>query len=133
MGFVVAALSQTGDITELAAALTAAGLSPDHLSVVDGEMESIAPRGIIGAELLTSDGGTAVPGINTTPSRPHYFEEGTLAYKLSEMRIPESEIENYFEALEAGRSVVAYTAPSGDPEAVTAIFRAANLMNVRTF
>ncbi len=133
MGFVVTGLSQNGDITALAAALSAAGLSPDHLSVLDGEIEGVTPHGIIGAEILTSDGGTAVPGINTSSSRPAYFPEGSLAHQLGELNIPDSEIENYYEALEAGRSVIAYNGASGDPDQVMAIFRSAQLMNVRSF
>ena len=80
--------------------------------------------------------GTAVPGINTPPTHmPHttFFRNEDLEDRLGDLEIPDSEVENYLEALERGRSVVAYFAHAESVEKIEEIFRNANLANVRRF
>ena len=64
MGLVVTGLSQNGDTAALHEALAGAGLATDRLQTIgpDESTESVA-HGIIGADLLTSDGGSSVPGV----------------------------------------------------------------------
>jgi hypothetical protein len=134
MSLVVTGLSQTGDITALKAALHEAGMSLDPLQVIgpDDSTEGVA-RGIIGSELIVSEGGTGVPGLNNSHGSRGFFRNETLSDRLGDLEIPDSEVDNYVEALERGRSVVAYFAHADTIDAVEAAFRGAALVNVRRF
>jgi tRNA A58 N-methylase Trm61 len=63
----------------------------------------------------------------------NFFRNEALDDRLGDLEIPESELDNYVEALERGRSLVAYFARPDTVEKITEIFRNANLMNVRAF
>ena len=134
MSLVVTGLSQDGDIAALKAALGAAGLPLDALQVIgpDDSTEGVA-RGIIGAELITGDGGTGVPGLNNVHRSCSFFRNETLSDRLGDFEIPDSEVDNYVEALERGRSVVAYFAHADTIDRVEEAFRTASLANVRRF
>jgi hypothetical protein len=136
MSRVVTALSQNGDVTALHKALHDAGLPTDSLSVIgpDESTESVS-HGLIGAELLTStDGGaTGVPGINNVHRPTVFFRNESIPDRLGDLEIPDSEIDNYVEALQRGRSVVYYFARPDNIEKVEEIFRSANVSNVRRF
>jgi len=134
MSLVVTGLSQNGDIAGLHRALDEAGLPTDSLQVIgpDESTEGVA-RGIIGAELLTSDGGTGVPGINNNHRLMTFFRNESLPDRLGDLEIPESELDNYVEALERGRWIVAYFAHPDTADRVEEAFRGASLLNVRRF
>jgi hypothetical protein len=134
MALVVTGLSQDGDIHALHQALADAGLPTDALQVIgpDESTQGVS-RGLAGSELLTSDRGTGVPGINTPPSHIDFFRNETLPDRLGDLEIPDSEVENYVEALERGRSVVAFFAHPDNVDKVEEIFRGANLSNVKRF
>ncbi|MGH7660531.1 MAG: hypothetical protein ACRENA_06405 [Vulcanimicrobiaceae bacterium] len=54
--------------------------------------------------------------------------------RLGDFEIPDDEIENYLEALSAGRSVVAYFAHKQENVSkIEAIFRQSGLAKVKTF
>jgi hypothetical protein len=137
MAFVVTGLSQSEDTSAVGAALRAAGLPLDPLQTVtpDDAADSLASSGVAGEELITSDRGTRVPGINPGsgggPRR--FFHSEDLADRLGDFGIPESELDNYLEALERGKTVVAYFAKADNTDKVSAAFASANLANVRTF
>ena len=134
MGFVVVALSPNSELKALHEALAAAGLDADRLDVIDGGDIDLIPSPPIGAELLTSDGGTSVPGINTGAGNMTVRPDDSLMARLGEFNIPDSEIENYLEALDRGRSVVAYSATAADAAAKAAdAFRGAGLLNIKQF
>ena len=136
MALVVTALSQDGEITGLRASLRDAGLSLDGLQVIDPQDESVGvSRGVIGGELFTSDSGTGtgVPGINNVHRSGAYFRNESLADRLGDLEIPDSQLDNYVEALERGRFVIAYFAHPDTVDRVEAAFREANLLNVRRF
>ncbi len=134
MSLVVTGLSQNGDIGALKAALIAAGMALDPLQVIgpDDSTEGVA-RGIIGSELYVSEGGTGVPGLNNTRRSTDFFRNETLSDRLGDLEIPDSEVDNYVEALERGRSVVAYFAHAETIDRVEELFRGASLLNVRRF
>ncbi len=136
MSRVVTALSQNGDVAALYKALHDAGLPTDSLDVIgpDESTESIS-HGMVGTELLTStDGGaTGVPGITNVHRPSVFFRAESIPDRLGDLAIPDSEIENYVEALQRGHSVVYYFAQPGTIEKVEEIFRAANVSNVRRF
>jgi len=133
MGFVVVGLSPNSDVTTLRNALSAATLDPDRLDVIDGGDIDLIPGGIIGSELLTSDGGTAVPGINTGPTEVSVTADDSLLGRLGDLNIPDSETENYLEALNRGRCLIAYTATNETVGKALDAFRSAGLLNVKQF
>ena len=56
-----------------------------------------------------------------------------MSDRLGDLEIPDDEVDNYVETLEAGRSVVAYFAKPENIGQVTDIFRASGLAKVKTF
>jgi rhodanese-related sulfurtransferase len=132
MGFVVIGLSQDGNVRAVHDTLAAAGIAAERLNIIDStDIDLIEGSSLVGTDLITSDGGTAVPGLNSTSITVH--PDDSLVAKLSDLNIPDSEIENYLEALSKGRSVVAYTATGETVDKVMATFRTAGLLNVRQF
>lgn len=134
MGLVVTGILQHGDIKALEVALKNAGLPLDRIQLISGEdsTEGIARRQS-GPRLMTGDNSAFVPGINNSGSGLSYFRNESLSDRLSDLEIPDSEIDNYVEALEAGRSVVAYFAKTDSLARVEAIFRDSGLAKVKTF
>ena len=136
MALVVTGLSQAGDISALRAALVAAGLPTDALQVIspDESATSVA-RGVIGSKLYTHEGGTGVPGLNNNHNRmgTSFFRGETMPDRLGDLEIPDSEIDNYVEALGRGRSVIAYFAHADTVDRIESLFREASLANVRRY
>jgi hypothetical protein len=136
MALVVTGLSQNGDTKALHKALADAGLPTDPLQVInpDDSTQGIS-RGIIGAELLGSGSGTGtgVPGINNSHRPSQFFRNESMPDRLGDLEIPDSEMDNYVEALERGRSIVAYFAHADNIDKIIDIFKDANLLNVRRF
>ncbi len=135
MGLVVVGLSPNSDLKAVHAALAAAGLDADRLDVIDGgDIDLIPAPKMAGSELLTSDGGASVPGLSPGTGAFTVRPDDSLAARLSDFNIPDSELDNYLEALDRGRSVVAYNATSDDAVAkAESAFRAAGLLNVKRF
>lgn len=131
---VITGLSPDGDTTALRSALTEAGLSLDPLQIIkpSDSDESVA-HGIAGAEILTSDGGTGVPGINSGNRMQVFFRNESMPDRLGDLKIPDSEMDNYVEALQRGRTVVAYFTKPEILDQVEAIFKGAALLNVRRY
>ena len=136
MALVVTALSQNGELTTLKAALRDAGLPLDGLQVIDPQDASVGvSRGVIGGELFTTDSGTGtgVPGINNVHRSSSYFRNESLAERLGDLEIPDGQLDNYVEALERGRFVIAYFAHPDNVDRVETAFRDSSLLNVRRF
>lgn len=142
MGLVVTGISQNGDTTALEAALKAAGLTLDPLQLIgpdDSTRGSASARGIAGSGgILGGGGGTGVPGI--TSGNPtaggtgtSFFRNETLSDRLGDLEIPDDQIDNYIDALGAGRSVVAYFAKPDTVTTAESAFRASGLARVKTF
>ncbi|MGB8265757.1 MAG: hypothetical protein WCE44_05520 [Candidatus Velthaea sp.] len=134
MGLVVTGISQDGDTKAIETALKDAGLKLDPIQLISGNdsTQGVARRQV-GTGLITGDRGLSVPGINSDGPGLRYFRNETLSDRLGDLEIPDTEVENYVEALEAGRSVVAYFAHEDTVAQVEAIFRAAGLAKVKTF
>jgi hypothetical protein len=138
MGLVVTGIVPTTDLSALEAALRGAGLAIDPLQLVEPDDDS-GPlvHGIVtGPNVGAIETGTGVPGLTnaslTGPSR-EYFRSESLSGKLGELEIPDDEIENYLEALAAGRSIVAYFAKDDTIDRVEGAFRAAGVAKVKRF
>jgi hypothetical protein len=130
---VVLGLSQTEDIRGLNAALTAAGLSLEELDTVgpDDETTPNLTADAASSRIITSDGGTAVPGLNSGAGGN--LEVDQLVDRLGDFGIPDTEIDNFVEAIERGKTVVGYFAKPENVDKVTAAFAVANVSNVRRF
>jgi hypothetical protein len=149
VGLVVTGISQTTDSSALEAALKAAGLSLEPLSVyVSGDAPDERPdsgirfvytgndsiREILGRGSggIYASGSGSVPGLELDePSE--YFRRETVADELSELEIPDSMLENYEDAIEAGHAVAAYFARPETVATAEGAFRSAGLANVQTF
>jgi hypothetical protein len=142
VGLVVTGISQNGDIKALEDALKAAGLPLDPIQLIGPDDSTQgAARGVISPGYITggTGQGTGVPGITSGGPTAggygtQYFRNETLGDRLGDLEIPDDEIENYIEALQAGRSVVAYFAKPDTLAKVQEIFRSASgLVKVKTF
>jgi hypothetical protein len=141
--YVVTGISQDGNTTALEAALKGAGLSLDPLEVIgpeDADVPSVS-GGIIGSGALTGglETGTGVPGLtgSGTPGisggpRPD-LGGPSLWDRLADLAIPDDEVENYAEALEAGRSIVAFHGTSKSVPVLEGLFASNGLTKVKTF
>jgi hypothetical protein len=131
---VITGLSPNGDTASLRSALTEAGFSLDPLQIIEpGDSDESVAHGIAGADILTSDGGTGVPGINNTNTLQVFFRNESISDRLGDLKIPDSELDNYVEALQRGRTVVAYFVKPEAMDQVEGIFRSAQLLNVRRY
>ena len=146
MGLTVTGISQTTDIKGLEKALQDAGFPLDPIQLVspddsDKHLTDVESDQRIDTRLMLGGGqGTGVPGISggrsdyDLPGHSTYFRNEELWDRLDDFEIPDDEIENYLEALAAGRSVVAYFAgkPDNVPKIET-LFRSSGLSKVKTF
>lgn len=83
--------------------------------------------------ILTSIDGTQVPNMSADTRYIGFFDEPHIVDFLSGYAIPESERQNYNEAIAEGRSVVVYKAGTDETQPVEQSFRDAGLKNVRTY
>jgi hypothetical protein len=148
MALCVTGISQNGDLKALEKALTDAGFSLESIQLIspndsDLNLSDVEPMQRIDTDIMIGGGqGTGVPGISgghsLVESHPHiqqtYFRNEALWDRLGDFEIPDDEIENYLEALAAGRSVVAYFAHKAEnvPK-IEGIFRANGLAKIKTF
>ena len=146
MPFVVTGISQDGDTAALEQALKSAGLSLEVFEVLGpDDADSLVSSGQIDTAIITGSGlesGTGVPGLTNSgvpgmTSAPR-IGGGTIAGdslwdRLADMAIPDDEVENYAEALEAGRSIVAYHGDAATVAKIEGLFGSAGLAKVKTF
>ena len=83
--------------------------------------------------IITSSGGTGVPGISAASNSLGYLGTAPVAQHLGTLPIPEDEADNYNDALEDGRCVVAYDCTGTDGAPIEAALRNAGLRHVKTF
>jgi hypothetical protein len=141
VGLVVTGISQDGDTTALEAALKAAGLPLDPIQLIgpdDSTQGAASSMGLSNPGLNIGGGqGTGVPGITSASpamgGSTRYFRNEALSDRLGDLEIPDDQVDNYIDALGAGRSVVAYFAKPETIAQVEAIFRAGGLARVKTF
>jgi len=134
---VVVGLAQSEDLSAVRSALSQAGLSPDDLESVgpDDAAQNLA-RGQSASGIITSDKGMTVPGISGVGGSGAFFYDENLVDRLGDLGIPEKEMDNYLEAIERGKTVVACFVKPDDADIAakfTAAFTAANLANVRQY
>jgi hypothetical protein len=140
--FVVTGISQDGNTAALEASIKAAGLSLNAFEVIGPEdADTPVAGGIAGSGIITGGGletGTGVPGL-TGSAAPgvggaHMVElGGSLWDRLADLAIPDDEVENYAEALEAGHSIVAYHGTSKSVPQLENLFASNGLSKIKTF
>jgi hypothetical protein len=138
----VTGISQDGDIAPIETALKAANLPLDPIQLIgpdDSTQGAASSMGLTNPGLMTGGGqGTGVPGITSgVPTAggygTRYFRNEALSDRLGDLEIPDDEMDNYIDALGAGRSIVAYFAKPETVTQIEALFRANGLLKVKTF
>jgi hypothetical protein len=145
--YVVTGISQDGDTAALEQALKSAGLSLEVFEVLGpDDADTLATGGPIDTAIITGGGletGTGVPGITGgmipgVTSSPRGVGIGpadgdSVWDRLADLAIPDDEVENYAEALEAGRSIFAYHGDAKNVTTVEGLFASAGLTKIKTF
>ena len=86
-----------------------------------------------GDSILTNISGPQVPNISADTRYVGFFAEPHIIDHLADYAIPEDQVQNYNDAIEAGRSVVIYKADKAEASEVEQTFKDAGLKNVKTF
>lgn len=132
MGLVVVAISREADTEKLEAALTAARLSLNALQLIrPGDAPQRLSRTVAATDLIALDT-VRVPGVGGRPNI-EALRGDSLADRLGDLEIPDGELPDYLEALDSGRSVVAYFAKPETVERVLEIFRATGFARVTRY
>jgi len=83
--------------------------------------------------MLLNDPGTSVPGINPSAPLNNYLTHPHVIQHVGNLPIPDDEADNYNDAIENGRTVVAYPIDGGSADSTTVVFKAAGLAHVKSF
>jgi hypothetical protein len=86
-----------------------------------------------GTSILTNISEPQVPNISSDSRYIGFFAEPHIIDHLAEYAIPQDQVQNYNDAIEAGRSVVVYKAEPTEAPTVEQTFKDAGLKNVKTF
>ena len=87
-----------------------------------------------GDAIMTNFGDPNVPNMSADTRYVGFFAEPHIIDHLADFpEIPEDQVQNYNDAIEAGRSVVVYKADPAEASAVEQTFKDAGLANVKTF
>ena len=151
----VTGIAQTSSPEHLEDALVKDNVDTSKLAIItkdeptDLHHESVLTFMHVGQDHATSDvdheviaGGTAiltnisepqVPNISADSRYIGFFAEPHIIDHLADYAIPEDQVQNYNDAIEAGRSVVVYKATPSEAPDVEQTFKEAGLKNVKTF
>ena len=107
----------------------------DFVDVVeDMESNSLSDDMTKGMGIMGDSGGTSVPMGRKSASLGDFSSRSTVTKNyLMGLAVPQDEAENFNEAIDAGRAVIAYPDAGADADKVAASFRAAGLKNVRAY
>lgn len=98
------------------------------------EVDSPAEDMTHGTGMLSDSGGTSVPGLSAPSATLVGFGSHLTANYLAGFAIPQDEVGNFNDAVNAGRCVVVYSlAPNENADTLKGSFKAAGLRNVRTY
>ena len=131
------------------------GVNTENLAVItrdtptEGHMRSVLSFMHVGQEHATTDlahnvisgdtgimtniSGPQVPNISEDTRYIGFFAEPHIIDHLADYAIPKDQVQNYNDAIEAGRSVVVYKADKAEAPGVEQTFKDAGLKNVKTF
>ncbi|HTU69743.1 MAG TPA: hypothetical protein VMF11_05430 [Candidatus Baltobacteraceae bacterium] len=82
--------------------------------------------------LILDGGGTRVPDLETHTTSLGYLGHPHVVHHVGTLPIPDDEADNYNDAIENGRTVVAYPV-DGNASGVETAFHGAGLAHVKTF
>ncbi len=83
--------------------------------------------------IMTTSGGTGVPGIGSNQTSYGTLHYPRLIQHVANLPIPDDEADNYNDALDDGRCVVAYQAEPAEVAAYESAFDKAGIRKVKTF
>jgi hypothetical protein len=87
-----------------------------------------------GTGVLADLGGTNVPGLTGEPRFKAFFpDDGESKHYLAGFPVPDDEVENFDDAIADGHAVVVYPDAGADAPKIASAFKAAGLLNVRSF
>ena len=135
-------------IAKVTDALKSSGLDVNELTVISSEMlsEDLISSGVqfvlsgepeddlltTGSGIITTSGGTGVPGLTDSATRPHVSHAPSTEDLLDDLDVPDGRTDDYVEALEHGRSVAGYVT-SDDIDKVKGLFASAGGNPVEVF
>jgi hypothetical protein len=148
-------ICSNSDVQALDDALTAQQIDLEKVKVFAGDFDDLEPSPLDfievftetesitglsddmtrGTGVLADSGGTAVPGLTGSEPRFKAFfpEEGESKHYLHGFPVPDDEVENFDDAIADGHAVVLYPDAGADAPKIAAAFKAAGLLNVRSF
>jgi hypothetical protein len=97
------------------------------------EIESDTLGHIGGDTIMTDVSGTAVPGLSHRTDAFSYFGHPHVVQHVGNLPIPEDEAENYNDAIDDGRVVVAYVCAETETGTYEAAFHSAGVLHVKSF
>ncbi len=83
--------------------------------------------------IMTSGGGTGVPGIGRSGSGMDFLHSEYVAAEIGILPIPDDERANYNDALDEGRVVIAYQCADADSAAIEAALHQAGVHRIKTY
>jgi hypothetical protein len=86
-----------------------------------------------GDSIMTGSGGTGVPGMTTGVSTLGYFDHPHVIQHIGNLPIPDDEAENYTDAIDDGRVVLAYKCADTEAATYEGAFHSAGVRHVKTF
>lgn len=104
-----------------------------HLGGAELDAEMVGDSLVDSGGSITSSGGTGVPGIAASERSMGYLGHPRVEQHVGVLPIPEDEADNYNDALDDGRCVVAYKSDPANCAALEAAFNAAGLAKVKMF
>jgi hypothetical protein len=135
-------------IAKLTEALKSGGLDVNELTVISDEVPSddLVTSGVqfvlsgepdeemltTGTGIITSSGGTGVPGLTDSVTQPHVAHAPSTIDLLADLDVPDGRTDDYVEALEQGRCVAGYVT-STDVDKVKGVFSSAGANPVEVF
>jgi len=149
MPVVVGIFSNHDAIAKVVDGLKAGGLDLNELTVITDETpedEGLATSGVqfvlsggpddemlnSGSGIITTGGGTGVPGLTDTETQPHVSYEGSIFELLADLDIPDGRTDDYAMAIEQRRCVAGYVT-STDIDKVKGVFSGAGGNPVEVF
>lgn len=101
-----------------------------HVNQFDERYEGSLPAD---SHIYEGDDSSNVPGITRSePSMHGFLSHPHFVRHVGNLPIPEDEVDNYNDAIDDGRAVIAYPA-DGNGTQIEAAFRTAGLAHVKTF
>jgi hypothetical protein len=97
------------------------------------DSNSLADDMTKGMGIMGDSGGTGVPMGRSASLGSFTSRAGSARNYLAGLAIPDDEIDNFNDAIEAGRCVVAYPDAGVDAQRISAGFKTAGMRNVRTY